>query len=61
MLCRNLALETSNKISSAATAAHEHILLVQSSLAAAVVGVCEMRRHHMQHSIARIVKLSAAR
>lgn len=60
VLCRHLALETSIKISSAATAVHEHVLLVQSSLAAAVMGVGEMRRHHMKHSIARIVKLSTA-
>lgn len=60
MVCSHLALETSIKISSAATAAREHVLLVQSSLAAAVVGVCEMRRHHMLHSVARIVKLSTA-
>lgn len=46
--CRNLSLETSIRFSPAATAVHEHVLFVQSSLAAALMGVCEMRRLSMQ-------------
>lgn len=57
--CRNVALGTSLEISSAATAVSTSPCPEQ--LGSSSCGcVSEMRRHHMQHSIARIAKLSTA-